>query len=386
MAGNAAHAEAVSHFQQALELLRTIPSEEGGSRIELDLFLGMAVSLSASKGYCAPAVGSSLEAARKIAESMGDINSLFAILRGNCNFKIVAGEMAEAESIALRCMEIAETTGLLEHRIEAHLPLGWVLFAMGRFTAAYHHLNQAVRLYDEHDGIHLHFPTAQDPKIASLSALLLVLMALGYEQEEALAVSHLQAHIKLLDSSFDAVFGFVFLAWHAMDRERYQECLDFASQALELCDQNGYRYHGYGARIYQAVSRAHLNICSPTEAISQAEEGIRSLTELDANHALPHRMSALSSLYAMTGDLDRASSLNHQALKLAHQKQDDFSVPMIVLRQWAIDRQICAVQQGPGQADLIQTALEAAEQMGATGLCAMIRNKVSGSVNQARPE
>ena len=336
--------------------------------------------MAASRGYSVPEVGQNLEAARDIAASMNDINSLFSILRGSCNFTIVAADMGAAGTIARECMAIADKTGLPEHRIEACLPLGWVEFALGRFDEAYRLLKQSIAIYDECAGLDLSFPTPQDPKTASLSALLQVVMALGYEEEEAEVSNQLLGHLQHIDSSFDSVFGYIFLAWHALDRQRYELCLDYATRALDLCDLHGYSYHGLGARLYQAVATSHLDRSRISDVIGQAESGINGLLKLEANHALPHRMSALSSVYALAGEHDRASRLNQQALDLARKVNDNFAVPLILFRQWDISRQMNPEDQA-GCDVLLQAAFEAADGMSAPGYRAMMSRRLSGHLD-----
>jgi len=83
-ASRAAHVEAVGHLQTAVELLRRQPPGAERAAAELPLLLGLAVSLSASRGYSAPEVGRVLAEARAICDAMGNVPELFAVLRNAC--------------------------------------------------------------------------------------------------------------------------------------------------------------------------------------------------------------------------------------------------------------------------------------------------------------
>ena len=63
-ASRAAHVEAVGHLQTARELLRRLPAEQADLGIELQLLIGLAVSLAASRGYSVPEVEQVLAQAR----------------------------------------------------------------------------------------------------------------------------------------------------------------------------------------------------------------------------------------------------------------------------------------------------------------------------------
>jgi len=88
-ASRAAHVEAARHLQTALDLLRRQPADSARAAEELQLLIGLAVSLAASRGYSVPEVGKVLAEARAICDALGNVAGLFAVLRGICSFLIV---------------------------------------------------------------------------------------------------------------------------------------------------------------------------------------------------------------------------------------------------------------------------------------------------------
>ena len=135
-ASRAAYVEAVEHLRTARSLLQRLPPDGALLATELQLLIGLAVSLAASRGYSGPEVEEVLAQARAICDRLGNVAGLFAVLRGICALSIVACEFEAAEATARRCAEISEHTGLAEHRIESDCPLGYVLWAKGDLPEA----------------------------------------------------------------------------------------------------------------------------------------------------------------------------------------------------------------------------------------------------------
>lgn len=377
MAESAAHAEAVSHLQQALSLIRSLPEDPKRKQIELTVLIGIAVSLSASKGYCVPEVGEILDSAQSIASASGDDEARFSILRGICNFKIVAGDMESAERICLQCLDISKKSARPEHQIEADLSFGYVYFATGRLAEAAACLENCLNLYDHHGGLQLSFPCPQDPKIVCLSTLLMVYMALGAFQAAEDADQRLRAHIETMKSGFQSTYGHVYLGWHALDMQKYKKAMEYSDIAKTLCELNGYTFHGGSSKFLYAAAMARLESSRLDQYLEQAEQAIDLLLKLGSQHAIPHRLGELASLYAMAGELGRARKLSREAVDLARRVDDNFFIPLIMLRQLEYELQAAACSDdsiGKWKLERLRSeALASAEAMGAQGFVNMIK-------------
>lgn len=376
MADNAAHAEAVAHFQRALALSKNLPEDPALKATELQLQIGIAVSLSATRGYSVPEVGEALKEAEVIAESIGDAQANFTILRGICNFKIVEGDMDAAESISLRCGKISATTLRPEHQIETDTPYGYICFYTGRLEEAAARLENGVRLYDEHVDEQLPYPCPQDPKIVCLSSLLMVYSALGKEHDVQRVEMDLRSHMEEMSLPFQSVYALVYLAWYRLDQKSYQEAYHCARLCHSLCDVNGYTTHGGNSKVMAAIAHAHLFPDQMQQAIQQAEDALALLTRLGCHHSIPSRMGELAKLHAMAGDIDRARQMSREAVDMAKRIDDHFFVPVILCRQLEYELQALA-DCGDGSRNwklerIYANALGAARLMNAKGFEAMI--------------
>ena len=257
-ASRAAHVEAVAHQQTALDLLRLQPVDDARVGTKLKLLIGLTVSLAASRGYSDPEVAKVLAEARDICDALGNAAELFSVLRGICNFAIVACDLAAAEETARRCLAIADQTGLVEHRIEADCAMGYILYRKGDLVAARCYLERAEHLYDEHDGSQLAFPMPHDPLCTSLAALEQVLYAMGNDADAERVDAKLIAHARSLGRTYDLAWTLLFMALFELFRGNFTKVLQLMDEGTGICAANGYALIGVIATLYRTIAAAHL--------------------------------------------------------------------------------------------------------------------------------
>lgn len=239
-AGRAAHVEASGHLQKALSALRAGPAETRDVGTELQLLIGLAVSLAATRGYSHHEVGDVLTEARAICDRLGNVEGLFAVLRGLCAFSIVAGDMVTAEDLARRCLEIGETSHEPIHLIEGHCPLGYVLWTRGRLAEAKHHLETAVALYEAAGRDSLPMITAQDPLVQCLGPLQVLHHVMGNDAEADAVAAKLAGHREALGESFSAAAALFWKSFGSLLRGRIADAGPEAVAAVALCERDGF--------------------------------------------------------------------------------------------------------------------------------------------------
>jgi len=363
-ASRAAHVEAVEHLQTARNLLQRLPPDGALLATELQLLIGLAVSLAASRGYSVPEVEEVLAQARAICDRLGNVAGLFAVLRGICALSIVACEFEAAEATARRCAEISEHTGLAEHRIESDCPLGYVLWAKGDLPEARRHLERAVKYYRAHDGARLPMITPQDPLIQSLGPLQLVLLAIGDEAAAERTAAELIAHARSLGGSFNLACALFWQALFFISRGDYAHALEPAEQALDLCDRYGYPTFGAFASLFRAYcigDRGDLD-----RALDMAQAGIAELDRLGILHGRSLQLGEVARLQAATGDLSSALSTIDTAIEAVRRCGElYFLSPLLRRRAEFLAR--CPGADPAIVSAALREAREVAEAQGATG-------------------
>jgi tetratricopeptide (TPR) repeat protein len=376
-ASRAAHVEAVGHLQTARDLLRRLPADGAHLGTELQLLIGLAVSLAASRGYSVPEVETVLAEARAICDRLGNVAGLFAVLRGICAFSIVACEFDAAEATARRCAEISKGTGLVEHRIESDCPLGYVLWAKGDFPRARQHLESAVRLYHDHDGARLPMITPQNPLIQSLGPLQVLLHAMGDDAAAEEVSEALILHGRSLDGSFNLACALFWRAWFFISRGDFAQALTPAEEALSLCDRYGYPTFGASVFLFRAYCIGHRGELD--QALDMAHIGIAELHRLGITHGRSQQLGEVASLQAAAGDLTTALHTIDTAIAAARRSGDVYFLSPLLRRR----AEFLARSPGVDPASVTEALLEAravAEAQGAAGFARQAAARLEGLI------
>lgn len=326
-ASRAAHVEAVGHLQTALDLVRRNPADAARMAAELPLLIGLAVSQAAARGYTDPDVAKALAEARGICDAMGNVSALFAVLRGICNFAIVASDLPVAEDAARRCEAIADQTGLVEHRIESDCPLGYILFIKGDLAAARFHLERAVRLYTDHNGASLTFPTPQDPSIVCLGALIHVLLAMNEAEAAERANAMLTAHAQVLGRTFDLAYALSFQSQYEIALGNFTRAVGLMDEAVQISSEHGYALWRAMAGINRAIGNGYLG--RHAEALAQMEIGLLEHERLGSPHWGALYLGEAARLHAELGDTRTALSTIDAAIRKARESGEHYFLPTL---------------------------------------------------------
>ena len=363
-ASQAAHAEAVSHLQTALDLLGRLPPDQATLGQELQLLIGLVLSLGGSRGYAVPEVGRILTRARAICDAMGNVPELFGVLRGIVSFSIVAGDVAGAQEAARRCLEIGQQTDAPAQQIEAHTGLGHILWMTGEFASARSHMERAVALYEAHDGERVTFLTPHDPLANAFVVLAWILFAQGDRTGVELIRTRLLAHVRRLGRSYDIALALVWMANMEILHGRYREAEQLAEEGFRICEENG--YDGYGASAFTARAVA-VGLQGDLETgIMLAKRGLDQLRQMGVQHALCSQIANLAELHAEKGDIAAAVSTLADAIQTAKQHGDRFLLSPLHCRHGEMLARLPGVDRAVVEAEY-RTALAIAEEQGASG-------------------
>ncbi len=185
-----AMAEAVDHFEKALETLGHLPETPKRHRQEVAVVTGLGNALIASRGYTAPRTGEVYDRARVLCEQLGDTTNLMRVANGQWSFHLMRSEIAQATSVAedLHRRFTREPTPALG--LAAHRLLGISMLQVGKLDEARGHLDAAaIQLRDGDPDM----PGARDATVA-IPAYLSVVLAMRGSYDDAYAQRALALH------------------------------------------------------------------------------------------------------------------------------------------------------------------------------------------------
>jgi serine/threonine protein kinase/predicted ATPase len=146
-----ADVEAIGHLTKGLALLNTLgeTSERDGRELQFLTTLGPAYI--AVRGYAAPEVGPILQRARELCQRIGDPKQLFGIMLGMWEWRLVRGDLRQAEQLAADGMALAESLNDPGMLMEALFMPGATMFYRAQFAGARASCEKALAAYDDRE-------------------------------------------------------------------------------------------------------------------------------------------------------------------------------------------------------------------------------------------
>src|SRR5207249_8328869 len=115
--------EAIGFYNQAIELVKSLPNSPERDRLELQAQLCIGAILIATRGYAATEVEEAYSRARELCQQIGDKSHLFPALRGLWAFHIGRAEYHQARELGEQLLKLAESEEDHAIWLEAHRAL-----------------------------------------------------------------------------------------------------------------------------------------------------------------------------------------------------------------------------------------------------------------------
>ncbi|HEY3065641.1 MAG TPA: AAA family ATPase [Methylomirabilota bacterium] len=142
------NAEATSFLTRGLEIVQTLPAGPDRDRQELALLLDLGPALQALHGLGAPEAEPVFARARELSERAGDTGAAFQAMWGQWMASIGRGHMAPARGIGVELLTLAQRTTDRALLLEAHHAMWATSFWLAELSAAEHHIERGIALYD----------------------------------------------------------------------------------------------------------------------------------------------------------------------------------------------------------------------------------------------
>ncbi len=131
------HAEAVAHFETALELLQKLPDDDRRAELELDLRNAAGLALTAIKGWASPEAEQSFARAMVLCQRPGiDWEKIWSALYGVFLLHVTRPDLRKGCAIGAELVALSEQHGATEYIANAASLLGFARLVSGDFELA----------------------------------------------------------------------------------------------------------------------------------------------------------------------------------------------------------------------------------------------------------
>jgi len=289
-----AHGEAITHFNTALDLLKTLPETPQRDQQELGLQIALGVALTPIKGWGAPEVENAYTRARQLSHNRTENAELFPALWGLWVICLMRGNRDAAGDLAQQLFTLAQRVQNPDLLAIAHYTLANNLTTTGEFESGCYHFEQSLALYETHGRRSVaSLMGGEELAVVCRCFLALTLWDLGYparalqRAEEAL---HLARELR---SPYDLAFALWNAAVLHQLRREPQLTRERAEEAIAIATEQGFSW-------ITAVASVQLGLALVQQ--DQPQDGIpQILRGNETSSADPYDLPLLAEAYHKAG-------------------------------------------------------------------------------------
>lgn len=294
-------ADALTHFNAALETVRQLPSDGAVTELELALQISLGNSLMSTGGYAAEGTAKAFERARELCGKVGDSSQLVPALFGLWAFHNFGGKLKAAQELGEELLSIAERRQDPATLLMAHTSLGITLTYSGELRAALEHCTKGVSVFSPAERLPAFLAQAR----SSCRTWLALILALTGRPEPAFRLSNEAVNaalesrqtVALSNALIGAGVVALVLGDSAVAKARSEELIGVA-------ERERFVLHLSWGRIQHGYSLALEGKTEP--GIAEMLEGLTTVHAAHALAALAQSHCWLSESYAAAGNADDA--------------------------------------------------------------------------------
>ena len=311
-----AYQEALSHLQQGLAMLQTLPETPERAQHELSLRMALGPALMATQGYVAPDVAANYGRARVLCQQEDDRLQSCPVLWGLWQFANGSAQHQTAWELGEQLLAVAEQSGDPIHVVQAHHALWNTAFHRGMLVTAQTHLAHGQRLYtSQHHHAHAVQYAVDDPGVCCLSTGAQIQWLLGYPDQAE--------HMSLAALALAQAFGHPYSLAHALIdaatisqfRRDGQSVSERAEAVLALGHEHGFRVMVAQGTILRGWARA---LQQSGAGMAQMRQGLADLHAMGTEHFQPWFRVPLVEACGRAGLIDEGCTLLDDALRITH--------------------------------------------------------------------
>ena len=308
-----AHVEAISHYTQALELLKTLPHTPERLQQELMLNIALGVPLTATRGWASLEVERVYTQARILCDQVGETATRFPALRGLHTFYALRAELETARELGEQCLTLAQRLEEPALLLEAHQTLGIALFFTGDLALAHAHFERGIGLYHPHQHHdHIFIYGGADPGVSCYSYMAWVLWLQGYPDQALARWEEAFALAQELSDPLSLNFVFYFAAFLHHSRREEQIAQQRAEAMIALSTEQGFEFFLALGKLLRGAALVRQN--QQEGALAQMRQGMAAVRGMGLELMRPWFLAQLAEVFGMQGQLEEGLTMLDEAL------------------------------------------------------------------------
>ena len=300
--------EAISHLNNGMEIIGTLPQSSERDGKELDLRTSLGTAWLALKGWAAPEVWNSFHPALGLAKSLSRHDALVSIYYGLWSSVVTQGRVAESLDWVNEMLGSAEARGDPDLLIVGHRAACVSYFWRGDFSQSRLHGDRVLALYSEEQHRHIADIINTDPKTVVGIFTSIGAWMLGYPDRAVRLSKAKDVHARRRGHPFDLGYALT-LGAYVWDLRYEPEPL---LARVEEADRLG-RAHSlpFISEVLASLMKgvAWLRAGRLAEGIPHLRAALKRWNAGGAEAWLPYFRAVLAEGLALSGDLEAALSL-----------------------------------------------------------------------------
>jgi predicted ATPase len=313
-AQRSAHAEAISHLTNALELLKTLPDTPECAQQELALQITLGPALSATTSWAAPEVERAYARARELCQQVGETPQLFTILRGLWVFYFIRAEHQTAQELGERCLTLAQSLQDPSLLLEAHHAHWDTLVWRGEVVSARTHMEQGAALYDPQKHRSHALLYEEDPEVCRLAVEALALWYLGYPDQALGSIHNALTLAWDIAHPYSLAMALALAAWVHQSRRETQLTQERAEAAITLSTTEGFPFWAAWGTIVRGWGLTEQG--QGEEGVAQIRRGLPLYRATGAEAFQPYFLALQAEVYGKVGQAQEGLTALAEALAM----------------------------------------------------------------------
>lgn len=320
-----ANADAIAFFNAALDWLQQLPESPARQTQELQILIALGAPLTAIKGYGAPEIVDTFTRARRLAQSLGETPDFFPMLWGLFAAHIGVADLKTAGELAEELLTLAESSQDPAFLLSAYHAIGAVRYFQGQLMEARSHFEQGVAIYTPQLHDDLTFTYGQNPGIACISLLSMVLWLLGEYDPALMTAQDALARAQTADHPFTLSLVSLYVACTYQCQQDAPAALAQTQFTQTLSVEMGFALWLPLTDILEGWSKQQLDDLKG--GLAQMQQGLSNYLKTDHKLERPYYMMLVVTGYLQVGQGTAGLALVEQALDLTDETGARYWLP-----------------------------------------------------------